>query len=446
MSKINFVFEIILLFFIFSNSLINCFIFPNKEIENAMKESDFISRAYNLTSLSQLKSFLAQKKHIFLYFYSNFCSGCKELLTSFNKASSYEFVYNSSNILLVDCSKYQEICFNFDLNTLPLLKIYYMHPVYDNYTLINYTFFSFEFNDVIKLIQKISNSGIEEKYSGLIKLKSQKDINKFSNTLGDVSFMLVLDKQKNKNFNKNLLQCYNNDIALNPNYITKFYFAYYYHNKKKGKKEEEMNNEYPSIYMTGINYNDFNLNVEVESCEDIIKFINNNEFPIFANFDSKYLFKLLRLKKTIFIFNIDKKKLSSLPKLIASIQKYLIERRDLIFGYLDINEDESMLSFFRINKQVLGSTIIVYDFNKGKYHLREYVNNDSLEKLIDDFDKNKLGWKSGYFLEDFLSGTLGININRNYLIFIFMLFFSVIIIFGCIFCFQTFERIDKKLK
>ena len=446
MSKINIIFEIILLFFIFSNSLINCFIFPNKEIENAMKESDFISRAYNLTSLSQLKSFMAQKKHIFLYFYSNFCSGCKELLTSFNKASSYEFVYNSSNILLVDCSKYQEICFNFDLNTLPLLKIYYMHPVYDNYTLINYTFFSFEFNDVIKLIQKISNSGIDDKYSGLIKLKSQKDINKFSNSLGDVSFMLVLDKQKNKNFNKNLLQCYNNDIALNPNYITKFYFAYYYHNKKKGKKEEEMNNEYPSIYMTGINYNDFNLNVEVESCEDIKKFINNNEFPIFANFDSKYLFKLLRLKKTIFIFNIDKKKLSSLPKLIASIQKYLIERRDLIFGYLDINEDESMLSFFRINKQVLSSTIIVYDFNKGKYHLREYVNNDSLEKLIDDFDNNKLGWKSGYFLEDFLSGTLGINIDRNYLIFIFMLFFSVIIIFGCIFCFQTFERIDKKLK
>ena len=446
MSKINIIFEIILLFFIFSNSLINCFIFPNKEIENAMKESDFISRAYNLTSLSQLKSFMAQKKHIFLYFYSNFCSGCKELLTSFNKASSYEFVYNSSNILLVDCSKYQEICFNFDLNTLPLLKIYYMHPVYDNYTLINYTFFSFEFNDVIKLIQKISNSGIEEKYSGLIKLKSQKDINKFSNSLGDVSFMLVLDKQKNKNFNKNLLQCYNNDIALSPNYITKFYFAYYYPNKKKGKKEEEINNEYPSIYMTGINYNDFNLNVEVESCEDIIKFINNNEFPIFANFDSKYLFKLLRLKKTIFIFNLDKKKLSSLPKLISTIQKYLIERRDLIFGYLDINEDESMLSFFKINKQVLGSTIIVYDFNKGKYHLREYVNNDSLEKLIDDFDQNKLGWKSGYFLEDFLSGTLGININRNYLIFIFMLIFSVIIIFGCIFCFQTFERIDKKLK
>ena len=440
----------IALFFIFSNSFINCFIFPNKEIENSLnniKDTEFISHTYNLTSISQLKSFMAQKKSIFLYFFSNFCSGCKELLTSFNKASSYEFVYNSSNILLVDCSKFQEICFNFELETLPSLKIYYRHPMYDNYTLINYTFFSYDFNDVIKLIQKITNSGIEEKYKGLIKLKSQKDINKFSNTFGDVSFLLILDKQKNKIFNKNLLQCYNNDIALNPNYITKFYFSYFYQNKKSSKKnEEEIIKDYPSIYMTGINYNDFNLNVEVESCEDIEKFIKNNEFPIFANFESKYLFKLLKLKKTIFIFNLDKKKLSSLPKLINAIQKYLIERRDLIFGYLDINEDESMLSFFRINKQILDSTIIVYDFNKGKYHLREYTNNESLEKLIEDFDNNKLWWKSGYFLEDFLSGTLGLNINRNYLIFFFMMIFSIIAIFGCIFCFQTFEKIDKKLK
>ncbi len=439
--------EIILILSIFSFTLINCFIFPNKEIENAMKESDFISRTYNLTSISQLKSFMAQKKNIFLYFYSNFCSGCKELLNSFNKVSSYEFVYNSSNILLVDCSKYQEICFNFELETLPYLKIYYIHPLYNNYTLINYTFFSFEFNDVINLVQKISNSFSNEKYQGLIKLKSQKDINKFSNTLGDVSFLLILNKHNNnKNKNKNLLQCYNNDIALNPDYITKYYFAYNYKKESSKKKEEEINNEYPMIYMTGINYNDFNLNIEVESCDDIKKFINNNEFPIFANYNSKYLFKLLKLKKTIFIFNLDKKKLSSLPKLISAIQKYLIERRDLIFGYLDINEDESMLSFFKINKQILDSTIIVYDFKKGKYHLREYINNESLEKLINDFDNKKLEWKSGYFLEDFLSGTLGLNINRNYLIFFFMMIFSGIIIFGCIFCFQTFEKIDKKLK
>ena len=427
-------------------TIIKSFVFPINDIENKEEKKDFISRAYNLTSMSQLNSFFNQKKNIFLYFFADFCSGCKELLTSFNKASSYESVYNSTNIILIDCSKYRDICFNYNIDVLPSLKIYYIHPEYNNYTLINYTFYSFEFNDVIKLIQKISNIGTSYKYKGLIKLKNQKDINKFSNNLGDVSFVLILDK-KNKIQNKNILYCYNNDIALNSEFISKFYFGYGYINNKNNKiKKENDNIKYPLLYMTGINYNDFNLNIEIDTCDDIINFIKKNELPIFKNFDNKYLFKLLRMKKTIFIFNIDKKKLSSIPRLISSIQKYLIERRDLIFGYLDINEDKSMLEFFNIKKQIINTTIIIYDFNKGKYYLSEYNNIESLEKLIQDYDMNKLKWKSGYFLEDFLSGTLGININRNYLIFFFMLIFSLIIIFGCIFCFQTFERIDKKLK
>ena len=426
-------------------TIIKSFVFPINDIENKEEKKDFISRAYNLTSMSQLNSFFNQKKNIFLYFFADFCSGCKELLTSFNKASSYESVYNSTNIILIDCSKYRDICFNYNIDVLPSLKIYYIHPEYNNYTLINYTFYSFEFNDVIKLIQKISNIGTSYKYKGLIKLKNQKDINKFSNNLGDVSFVLILDK-KNKIQNKNILYCYNNDIALNSEFISKFYFGYGYINNNNKIKKENDNIKYPLLYMTGINYNDFNLNIEIDTCDDIINFIKNNELPVFKNFDNKYLFKLLRMKKTIFIFNIDKKKLSSIPRLISSMQKYLIERRDLIFGYLDINEDKSMLEFFNIKKQIINSTIIIYDFNKGKYYLSEYNNNESLEKLIQDYDMNKLKWNSGYFLEDFLSGTLGININRNYLIFFFMLIFSLIIIFGCIFCFQTFERIDKKLK
>ena len=141
MSKLTTIFEIIILI-TYSITLINSFIFPNEELEKIYSEQNknFISRAYNLTSISQLNSFLNQKKNIFLYFHSKFCSGCNELLTAFNKASSYELVYNSTNIILVDCSLYQEICFNFNLSTLPSLTIYYMHPEYQIYSLINYTF------------------------------------------------------------------------------------------------------------------------------------------------------------------------------------------------------------------------------------------------------------------------------------------------------------------
>ena len=406
-------------------------------------KKEFISRAYNLTSISQLDSFLKHNKQTFVYFYSNFCSGCKELLNAFNKASSYEMVFNSSNILLVNCNTYQELCFKFEIETLPYLRIYYYHSIYKNISIINHKFYSFEFNDIIKLIQKITNSGNNDKYKGLIKLKSQKEINKFSNTFGDVSFLLILDKN-NKNYNKKLLSCYNNDIALSPFYITKFYFGYTYNTKIK-KQLIDLNVKLPLIYMTGINYNDFNLHYEIETCNDIINFIDKNELPVFKNFDSKYLFKLLRMKKTIFIFNIDKQKLSSLPRLISSMQKTLLERRDLVFGYLDINEDISMLSFFKINAEVLSETIIVYDFNKGRYHLEKFKDKESIEKLINDYDNGKLNWKSGYFIEDFLS-SLGFEVNRNLLILVIMGILSIFVIIGCIFCFQTLEKIDKKLR
>ena len=440
MSKFNFKYEIFILLILFL--FVNSFSFPNNNIEEK-ENKEYIPKTYNLTSYSQLDSFLKQHKQIFLYFYSDFCSGCNELLNAFHKASSFEFVYNSSNILLVNCNIHKDLCFKFEIETLPYLRIYYFHSEYKNISIINHIFYSYEFNDIIKLIQKITNSGNNDKYKGLIKLKSQKDINKFSNTFGDVSFLLILDKN-DKAYNKQLLSCYNNDVSLSPLYITKFYFSYTY-NIKTNKQLNDLNIKLPLIYMTGINYNDFNLHYEIETCDDIKTFINKNELPIFKNFDSKYFFKLLRMKKTIFIFNIDKQKLSSLPRLISSIQKILIQRRDLIFGYLDINEDISMLSFFKINSEVLSETIIVYDFNKGKYHLHKYENNESLEKLINDYDNNKLIWKSGYFLEDFLS-SMGFNINRNILILIIMMIFSVFVIIGCIFCFQTFEKLDKKLR
>ena len=431
-----YIFSILLLF-------IKCNPFPNPNIDINQDRKEYLSTTYNLTSFSQLDSFLKQQKQTFIYFYSNFCSGCKELLNAFNKASSYELVYNSNNILLVNCNTHKDLCFKFEIETLPYLKIYYYHPEYKNLSIINHIFYSYEFNDIIKLIQKITNSGNNDKYKGLIKLKSQKDINKFSNTFDDVSFLLILDKN-NKYYNKNLLSCFNNDIALSPFYITKFYFGYAYNTKIK-KQLSELNEKLPLIFMTGVNYNDFNLHYEIENCNDIKQFIDNNELPIFRKFESKYLFKLLRMKKTIFIFIIDKQKLSSLPKLISSIQKILIQRRDLVFGYLDLKEDISMLSFFKINSEVLSETIIVYDFNKGRFHLDKFINSDSLEKLINDYDNNKLKWKSGYFIEDFLT-SMGFNVNRNILILIIMGIFSIIVIVCCIFCFQTFEKLDKKLK
>lgn len=45
-----------------------------------------------------------------------------------------------------------------------------------------------------------------------------------------------------------------------------------------------------------------------------------------------------------------------------------------------------------------------------------YKDSIRIEYIIDLLDQNKLNWKSGYFIEDFLY-TFGINIDRNILYF-----------------------------
>ena len=53
-------------------TIIKSFVFPINDIENKEEKKDFISRAYNLTSMSQLNSFFNQKKKYFFIFFCRF--------------------------------------------------------------------------------------------------------------------------------------------------------------------------------------------------------------------------------------------------------------------------------------------------------------------------------------------------------------------------------------
>jgi hypothetical protein len=60
-------------------------------------------------------------------------------------------------------------------------------------------------------------------------------------------------------------------------------------------------------------------------------------------------------------------------------------------------------------------------------------------------DKNKINWKSGYFIEEFLY-KFGINIDRSNLLNGFFFILLIIIIFIFLFICLFIEKIDKKLK
>ena len=107
------------------------------------------------------------------------------------------------------------------------------------------------------------------------------------------------------------------------------------------------------------------------------------------------------------------KKNKSIQTILTLIQNITLKRRDIIFGYINIDTDYQLIEYFHIKKNI---DIIFYDFKKGKYYIDNYKDWIRIEYIIDLLDQNKLNWKSGYFIEDFLY-TFGINIDRNILYF-----------------------------
>ena len=69
------------------------------------------------------------------------------------------------------------------------------------------------------------------------------------------------------------------------------------------------------------------------------------------------------------------------------------------YGYLDINEDEKMLNFFKI-QNLKESGIIIYKFSNKEFYVGEGVNTiKELEDIFDQIKNKKLNWSSNSIIE-----------------------------------------------
>ena len=69
------------------------------------------------------------------------------------------------------------------------------------------------------------------------------------------------------------------------------------------------------------------------------------------------------------------------------------------YGYLDIENDEKLLDFFKI-KNTRDSGLILYDFKNKNYYVEEGINH--MKEVMDIFEKieiNKLNWSSNSIIE-----------------------------------------------
>jgi hypothetical protein len=180
-----------------------------------------------------------------------------------------------------------------------------------------------------------------------------------------------------------------------------------------------------------------------KSCQDIIKFIEENKFPIIRKLDNQYLDKIEKTKTIVSIAAINKKNVEHVAFLENYYYDIALKRRDYIFTYLDQIEDKYLLQFFKLG-MIDGIRIILYDFGRGRYYLDNSDNPDfeSMNKLINNVENLK--WTTGYLIED-LFNSLGIEPSRNLLLFIFFAIITIIVMCCFIFICQI-ANWERKVK
>jgi hypothetical protein len=69
------------------------------------------------------------------------------------------------------------------------------------------------------------------------------------------------------------------------------------------------------------------------------------------------------------------------------------------YGYLDIENDEKMLEFFRI-KNTKDSGIVIYKFENNNYYVGEGINHlNEVKDIFEQIKNNKLNWSSNSIIE-----------------------------------------------
>ena len=154
--------------------------------------------------------------------------------------------------------------------------------------------------------------------------------------------------------------------------------------------------------------------------------------------------ELDKLKKTVIILTLNKKAISHVHQIMNMIQNIAIARRDLIFAYLDIEEDVSLITFFKI-KNFIDESVIVYNFEIGKYYLDNYKDEMRIKDIIEMIDRKEIQWKSGYFIEDFLN-SFGVSVDRKYIIFITFVVMAIIAIAVTMCICNVINIVDNKFK
>ena len=127
--------------------------------------------------------------------------------------------------------------------------------------------------------------------------------------------------------------------------------------------------------------------------------------------------------------------------------KARINNTRIVFTYVCIEEDKTMLDFFKLD-EILTPRVIAFDFSKNRFHVDTYrYDNQSreiqLEEFVYKFSNNALKLSAGGVINDFFYN-LGIELTAPVVIII----LAVILLIVILICsyYAIFKNIDTNEK
>ena len=407
--KLNLIFILILINYFYVSSLK----YPLfKDIEKS--ESNKIN-SVKIKSKDQYFDYILNNDFVISLIYFTPFEDNPETIIKFDKLSSYEII-NKWTFLKIICEEPNDICQLFEKydKSFPIVKIYIKSAEIKTYNAL----LDFELPQLLELLLKYSTNSI-------IEIKDNNNIKDFYNKYGDFSPLVIYDIQ-----NTEFISCIN--MLAKKKYYQYFYFGTIPIQIYKEKKEKIIffKDNYPISYTWE------------RECDDIDFFLSKNIYPLINKVDKPLIYQLNIIPKilVILIGNISKNnKINNF--IINYYQKISYSNRNLVFGYINYNEDKSLSNKYNIHiTNDNDIKLMLYNFNDKTYYIHPITfnfksqNKEEIYKYISDIcaDLSLFSFTTGSLLKDLIRkiGLDKINIyDKNQIITICCTIFLILILY-----------------
>ena len=308
-----------------------------------------------------------------------------EIIIKYDKLSSYKII-NKWIFLKIICEEPNDICQLFEKydKSYPLVKIHIKSIEIKTFKLL----LDFELPQLLEFLLKYSTNSI-------IEIKDNNNIKDFFDKYGDFSPLVIYDSQ-----NTEFISCIN--MLAKKKYNQYFYFGTIPIQINKEKKEKIIfyKETIPMSYTWE------------RECDDIDFFLSKNIYPLINKVDKPLIYQLYNIPKilVILIGNISKNnKINNF--IINYYQKISYSNRNLVFSYIDSNEDKNLINKYDIHIENDNDIkIMIYNFIDKTYYIHPITfniksqNEEEIYNYISDIcrDLSLFSFTTGSLIKDII--------------------------------------------